>query len=155
LNEDWHNKWIEVDEAIEEPQPQRSKLWRVVYTLVLIFIILLLILTQTGLAQLLVLGRVNAQSIIGRTEAEVINRLGEPDFRSVIQTFMPGEGFGPLPQNLEAGDQYYFLNYTIGPRVYIFHLVSPETYAARTGRLVVGEQWVVMDVASHSRFVVF
>jgi hypothetical protein len=147
--------WSESEEYVEEEHPHRSALWRILYVILLVIALLALILTQTGLAQLIFLGGVNEGTLVGRTEAEIINRLGIPDYQSAIQYYEPGEGFGPLPQSLESGDPYYFLNYTIGPRVYVFHLVSPETFTKHTGQLVLGDEWVVLEVASRSRFVVF
>ncbi len=133
----------------------RSPLWKILYAIGVILLILILLSNLTGLSHWFLIGRLSLQNLTGATEVEIIQRLGEPDFRSEVQPFISGEGFGMVPQRLDEGDDFYFLNYVIGPRMYVFHFVSPETYLKHTGQIVLGEDWVVLEYYSGDRYVIY
>ncbi|TFH33636.1 MAG: hypothetical protein E4G99_11130 [Anaerolineales bacterium] len=137
-----------------EPQP-RSLFWRILYGVGVVLLILILVLNLSGLSGWILNRRIAARNVVGQTEAEIINFLGEPDFRSDIQSFIPGEGFGLVPQKLDPGDAFYYLNYVVGPRIFVFHFVSPETYQKHTGQVVLGDEWVVLEHYIGSKHVIF
>lgn len=137
-----------------DPQP-RSILWRLFYGVGVFLLILIMLLNMTGLSNWILIGRLSTARLIGQTEADIIERVGEPDFRSEIQHFIPGEGFGMVPQKLDEGDEFYFLNFVIGTRLYVFHFVSPATYLKHTGEVALGDEWIVLEFFSGSRDVFY
>lgn len=145
---------IEELEQLEKREP-RSVIWRVFYTIGVFLFILILFFNMTGLSHWLLIGRLSLSNLTGETEAEIVERLGEPDYRSAVQVFIPGEGFGMVPQRLDDGDEFYYLNYVIGPRMYVFHFVSPDTFSEHTGQLVIGDEWVVLEYYSGNRYVIY
>jgi hypothetical protein len=146
---------VEDEEYQFEEREPRSRLWRILYAIGVLFFIFILFINTSGLSHWLVIGRLSVSNLTGETEADIIERLGVSDYRSGVQLFTPGEGFGMVPQRLDEGDEFYYLNYVIGPRMYVFHFVAPETYEKHTGRVVLGEEWVVLEYYSGNRYVVY
>jgi len=146
---------VEEEEYPFEEREPRSRLWRFLYAIGVLIFILILFLNTSGLSHWLVIGRLSLRNLTGETEAEIMERLGEPDYRSAVQTFIPGEGFGMVPQRLDEGDEFYTFNYVIGFRMYVFHFVSPETFSGHTGELVLGDEWVVLEYYVGNRYVVY
>jgi hypothetical protein len=150
------NEPFTYEEEIEEERVQpRSRIWRVLYAFVVILLIIIFLVNLTGLSHWLRIGRLSFRNLSGETEVSIIDRFGEPDFRSSVQPFVPGEGIGMVPQRLDEGDEFYFLNFVIGPRLVVFHFVSPETYTKHTQQLVLGDEWVVLEYYSGSRYVIY
>ena len=137
-----------------DAQP-RPILWRLIYGAGVFLLILILLLNMTGLSNWLLIGRLSTARLTGETEAEIIERVGEPDFRSEVEHFVPGEGFGMVPQKLDEGDEFYYLNFVIGARLYVFHFVSPETYERHTGQIALGDDWIVLEYYSGSQYVIY
>lgn len=142
-------------QEIQDERTKRSPLWRILYIAVTVLIILVMVLNISGLSQWILIGRLSVVNLTGKTEAEILSIMGDPDFRSPLQVFIPGEGFGMVPQMLNKGDEFYFLNFIVGPRLYVFHLVSPETYEKQTGQIVLGDEWVVLEYYSGDRYVIY
>jgi hypothetical protein len=138
-----------------DEKPQRSKFWRILYGLGILIFILILLANLTGLSHWFVIGRLSVTNLAGRTQQEIIDRLGEPDFRSRVQAFKPGEGIGMVPQRLDEGDEFFYLNFIVGPRLYVFHFVSPQTYERHTGQVVLGDEWVVLEYYGGGRYVIY
>ncbi len=146
---------FDYEDPLGESSKPPSPVWRILYLGFILFIIVVLFINATGLSHWLVIGRLRMQDLTGETEDEVIGRLGEPDYRSTVQPFRPGEGIGPVPQRLDRGDEFYSLNFIIGPRLYVFHFVAPETFTKHTGRLVLGDEWVVLEYYNTGRYVLY
>jgi hypothetical protein len=147
-------EWVD-QELLPDEEAPRSRIWRFLYGLILLIFILILLVNLTGLSHWFVMGRLSMTNMVGRTEEEILNRLGEPDFRSQVQTFKPGEGIGMVPQRLSEGDEFFYLNFIVGPRLYVFHFVSPQTYERHTGQIVLGDEWVVLEYYGGGRYVIY
>jgi hypothetical protein len=128
---------------------------RILLAVVAFIVISSLMLNLLGLTNWIFTKPPLGEGVVGLTEVQIVDRYGEPDYRSPIQTFAPGEGFGMLPKRLQEGEEYYYLNYTVFMQRFVFHLVSPQTFMARIGRIVEGQEWVVLEYYRGSTFVIY
>jgi hypothetical protein len=146
--------WSFEEDDSAEPAPRRPG-WRVLYAVGVAFFILILLAQLTGISQWILSARISGQNLVGRTEAEIIERMGKPDHRSLQHAFNPEEWPGFVPRVLTAGDPSFSLSYEIGPRIYVFHFVPPQVYARRTGNIVLGADWIVLEYHNRSKDVIY
>ena len=76
--------------------------------------------------------RPTTRRLQGLTEAQVIERLGEPDSRFAARIGDPF--FGPRPAGLQPGEGFKSLNYRIGGDLYHVELVQPAVYERIVGK---------------------
>jgi hypothetical protein len=86
-----------------------------------------------------------SSSDLGLTEKQIIQRYGQPDGRSDIQTIVGDGAIGLAPRRLDQGERFYSLRYDEGPLTLIFHLVPPETYLKHNAYRDEAQEWVVIE----------
>lgn len=86
-----------------------------------------------------------SRSDLGLTEAQIVERYGQPDSRSEVQTVGSSARVGLAPQRLQAGGQFFSLSYREGPLTLIFHFVAPQTYQQYNAYRPEAEEWVVLE----------
>ena len=133
----------------------RSLGWKFVYGLVAFLLLLSLLTNLLGLSNWVQVSQVPVEDLTGLTESQILEKFGPPDYRSPIQPFLPDDGFGMIPRKLEEGEMFFYLNFTIDSRPYVFHFVSPQTYANHTGSRIEGSEWIVLEYYRGASFVIY
>jgi len=97
--------------------------------------------------------RPNTASFRGLTEAEVIERLGEPERR--FSARIGDRFFGPSPAGLRQGEPFTSLIYRIGGDIYGVNLVPAEVYRRESGEATDTDDWRILDVNHTPKGVIY